>query len=119
MIGPMFPIHSQHHSDMDTLTIAALILVLQQAVHSQVLASNVSPSPEDWASAMSPFLQDHDGPVQEMIPKISLQMAGIVDEMNHKDITSRLNIGGAWKFSDEEADIFAKKLVQCIEAHVI
>ncbi|KAJ7429834.1 hypothetical protein B0H11DRAFT_2264835 [Mycena galericulata] len=98
---------------------AAVILVLQQAVHSQVLASKAFPKPADWLSAMSSFLQNHGGPVQEMVHKISLQMAGVVDEMKHKDIISRLNIGGAWKFSDKEADIFAKKLVQCIEAHVI
>ncbi|KAJ7511968.1 hypothetical protein B0H11DRAFT_1953721 [Mycena galericulata] len=104
---------------MDVLTMAALILVLQQAVHPQVLASNIFPTPEDWFSAMSPFLQDHGGPVRDLVPKISLQMAGIVDEMKDKGIVSRLNIGLAWRFSNKEAELFAEKLAQCIEAHVI
>ncbi|KAJ7511951.1 hypothetical protein B0H11DRAFT_1899446 [Mycena galericulata] len=119
LIGPIFPSQSQNCSDMEVLTMAALILVLQQAVHSQVLVSKVFPTPEDWASAMRSFLQDHGHPVQQMVQKIGWHLAGIVDEIEHKYIVSRLNISGAWKFSDKEADIFAKKLVQCIEAHVI
>ncbi|KAJ7473662.1 hypothetical protein B0H11DRAFT_2236491 [Mycena galericulata] len=97
---------------------AALILVLQQAVHSQVLASNVPPTPEVWVSAMSIFLKDNEDPVQEMVHKISLEIAGIVDEIKGKDIIP-VKIGRAWKFSNKEAEQFATKIVQCIEAHVI
>ncbi|KAJ7480369.1 hypothetical protein B0H11DRAFT_1247700 [Mycena galericulata] len=110
---------SKNPSDVEALTMAALILALHQAVHSQVLASKVSPSLRKWESAIHSFLKDHDEHIQEWVHNISLHIEGIVGEMKHKDIVSRLNIGRAWRFSDKEAEIFAKKLEQCIEAHVI
>ncbi|KAJ7438516.1 hypothetical protein B0H11DRAFT_2293799 [Mycena galericulata] len=110
---------SENHSDIEVLTMAALVLALQQAVHSRVLASKNAPTSEYWVSAISSFLKAHDKHIQEWVHNISLQIGAIVDEMKHKDIISQLNIGRAWRFSEKNAQIFAKKLEQCIEANPI
>ncbi|KAJ7480341.1 hypothetical protein B0H11DRAFT_2025820 [Mycena galericulata] len=107
-------------SDIEVLTIAALVLALQQAVHSQVLASTNGPTPEYWVSAISSFLKAHDEHIQEWVHNIRLQIGAIVDEMKHKDIISwQLNIGQAWRFSEKDTQIFATKLEECIDANPI
>ncbi|KAJ6565783.1 hypothetical protein DFH09DRAFT_1081441 [Mycena vulgaris] len=77
------------------------------AVHAEVLLLPEI-SCENWISAIGSFLAHHGDIVQEKFGMISSQVAVIVGEIKHRNMTSRLNILGAWKFSSEEAHDFKK-----------
>ncbi|KAJ6597757.1 hypothetical protein DFH09DRAFT_84188 [Mycena vulgaris] len=105
-------------NDIKILTLAVLVLVVMRAVHPEVLLLPAA-GPEQWTSAIVSFLRQHVNAVQEKAGTITPQVAVIVREIKHKNILSLLNISGAWKFSQKEAEVFAKQLAKCVDDNLM
>ena len=93
-------------------------MVLIHAVHTQVLPSN-TPTLPNWVSAISPFLENHQKLVQEKVCILTSQVAAIVGEIKDMNILTKYKIITTWKFSDEEARMFAVKLSKCVNDNLM
>jgi len=88
------------------------------AVVREVLSSTHS-SKSDWISAISHVVVVHDDLVQDKVRTISAQVEGIVREIKDRNIITKLKLASKWKFSREEADMFAGKLNNCVEDNLM
>jgi hypothetical protein len=67
----------------------------------------------DWTSAIFSFLEVHHGGVQEKVANIGGQVAAVVSQVEDRKIVRK------WRFSREEAAMFAEKLNKCVQDNVI
>ena len=93
-------------------------MVLMHAVHTQVLPSN-TPTLPNWVSAISSFLENHQKLVQEKVCILTSQVAAIVGEIKDMNILTKYKIITTWKFSHEEAQMFAVKLSKCVDDNLM
>jgi len=91
---------------------------LVHKVHIDVLPSSMSKK-LNWTSAISCFLEDHQDLVQDKVHTLTPQVMVIVEEIQNRNIITKLKITSAWKFSEEEAEVFAEKLNKCVEDNLI
>jgi hypothetical protein len=95
------------------------MMTVFHAVHTNVLTL-VSPTAKDWMQTMASFVEDNKVPLHENINTITAQVVAIVGEMKHRNIIPRVSLQHLpWKFSDEEATIFATELSQSVEANLM
>ncbi|KAJ7264104.1 hypothetical protein B0H12DRAFT_1102861 [Mycena haematopus] len=102
-------------TDVHTLTVAVVMMVVLHAVHAGVLTS-VDTSPTNWAQTVASFIEDNQVPLQEKVNTVSAQVAVIVVEMQHR----RLNLlHRPWNFSDRESLKFATDLSKLIKTNLM
>jgi len=92
-------------------------MVLLHAVHTQLLSSIATPL--GWVSAISAFLKNHQKLVQEKVCILTSQVASIVGEIKDMNILTKYKIITMWKFSHEEAHMFAVKLSKCVNDNLM
>jgi len=95
-----------------------VVMILTLAIHIKVL-SKPHPNVPDWISAICHFLIDHHEIVQDKVCIIHANVANIVREIEDKNIITKWVTINRWKFSDEEAEIFASKLIQCVQSNLM
>ncbi|KIJ34224.1 hypothetical protein M422DRAFT_35184 [Sphaerobolus stellatus SS14] len=95
---------------------AVLIMICIHAVSQDVLSTS-APTLNTWLSAISLVVQK--SLIMDKICIISAQVEAIISEIMIGNITPKLNIANRWNFSEEEADIFAKKLMKCVEDNLL
>jgi len=105
-------------NDVEVLTLAVLVMVLMHAVMREVLSST-SGSKSDWISAISHIVVVHDDLVQHKVRTISVQVEAIVREMKDRNIITKLKLASKWKFSQEEAHMFARRLNKCVKDNLM
>ena len=72
-----------------------------------------------WISAICCFLIDHHDIVQGKVCTIRAKVANIVGEIEDRNVITKWVTINRWKFSDKEADIFASKLIQCVQSNLM
>ncbi|KAJ7118190.1 hypothetical protein C8R44DRAFT_923383 [Mycena epipterygia] len=98
-------------NDTEVLTLAVLVLAVMHAVQTEVTTTS-----SHWIPAIKSFLEHHAGPVQEKFLLIHSQIAVIVEEIEKsRKILTQPKHAGAWRFSLQQAEVFAKRLAQCVE----
>jgi len=115
---PLFHNYSPTMNDVEVLTLAVLVMVLMHAVMREVLSST-SGSKSDWISAISHIVVVHDDLVQHKVRTISVQVEAIVREMKDRNIITKLKLASKWKFSQEEAHMFARRLNKCVKDNLM
>jgi hypothetical protein len=93
-------------------------MVLVHAVSTKVL-SGPSSNMKDWISAISQVLVDHHDIVQDKVCVIGGEVAVIVGEVEERNIIRKWKFVRMWKFSDQEAEMFASKLNKCVKDNLI
>ena len=88
------------------------------AVVKEVLSSSSTDQP-DWILAISHFLASHGDLVQTKVHTVSTQVEVIVTDIKNRNIIRKLELINIWKFSSEEAIIFAEKLNKCVEDNLM
>jgi hypothetical protein len=94
-----------------------VVLVVIRSVHAEVLLLSDPPFGR-WLSAMDSCVTMNAGVLEEKVNTITSQVAVIVKDIKHRDISSRLN-RGTWKFSEKEAEVFAKRLAKCVDDNLM
>ena len=100
-------------------SIFIVVIVLIHAVHTQVLLSNTPPTLPNWVSAISPYLENHQKLVQEKVFILTSKVAAIVGEIKDMNILTKYKIITTWKFSHEQAQMFAVKLSKCVNDNLM
>ncbi|KIJ29968.1 hypothetical protein M422DRAFT_36746 [Sphaerobolus stellatus SS14] len=95
---------------------AVLIMLCIHAVSQDILSTS-APTLNTWLLAISLVVQKIL--IKDKIFIISAQVEAIISEIMNRNIATKLNIANRWKFSEEEAEIFAKKLMKCVEDNLL
>ncbi|KAJ7721916.1 hypothetical protein B0H14DRAFT_3006869, partial [Mycena olivaceomarginata] len=104
-------------TDVSVLADAVLMMVVFHAVQPGVLTL-VSPTAKDWIQTVASFIEDNKVPLNEKANTITTQVEALIGAMKHRNIIPQLNPRHLpWKFSDDEATIFATELSQFIVAN--
>jgi len=98
------------------LSIFSVVMILVHKVH---IDASSMPKKLNWTSAISCFLEDHQDLVQDKVHALTPQVMVIVEEIQNRNFITKLKITSAWKFSEEEAEVFAEKLNKCVEDNLI
>jgi len=93
-------------------------MVLMHATHTYILSKQYS-TPSNWISHISRYLHNHYDVIQDKVYTIGAEVAVIAREIENRNIITKLVIMRRWKFSDEEARMFAGKLMQCVQNNLI
>jgi hypothetical protein len=93
-------------------------MVLMHGVVQEVLSSTRNRL-SDWISAISQIIVVHDGLVQGKVHTITTQVKAIVREIKERHIIRKLKLASKWKFSADEAAMFATKLNKCVQDNLM
>ncbi|KAJ7104812.1 hypothetical protein C8R44DRAFT_807119 [Mycena epipterygia] len=115
LLSPLFHEYNPSLNDTEVLTLTALVLVVMHAVQTEVTTTS-----SYWITAIKSFLEHHAGPVQEKFLSIHSQIAVIMEEIKKsRNILTRIRHASVWRFSLQEAEVFAKQLAQCVEENLL
>ncbi|KIJ39331.1 hypothetical protein M422DRAFT_32785 [Sphaerobolus stellatus SS14] len=95
---------------------AVLIMICIHAVSQDILSTS-APTLNTWLSAISLVVQK--SLIKDKIHIIRAQVEVIISEIMIRDIVHKPNIAYMWQFSEEEAEIFAEKLMKCVEDNLL
>ncbi|KIJ34031.1 hypothetical protein M422DRAFT_35305 [Sphaerobolus stellatus SS14] len=84
---------------------------------SQDILSTSAPTLNTWLSAISLVVQENL--IKDKICIIIAQVEAIFNEIINRNIATKLNIANRRKLSEKDAEIFAKKLMKCVEDNLL